>query len=82
MALRVGSASAAKIVGHRARTSISQCPVPLGDHRIRLDLEMGVASVQADEDAATAMENARADLETTAAAEAQERQQTAELAAV
>ena len=76
------SASAAKIVGQRVRTSISLCPVPLGDHRIRLDLEMGVASVESDEDAAAAMENARADLELTAAAEAQERQQNAELAAV
>lgn len=76
------SASAAKIVGQRARTSISLCPVPLGDHRIRLDLEMGVASVESDEDAASAMESARADLELTSAAEAQERQVNAELAAV
>src|SRR5690606_27889441 len=76
------SASAAKIVGQRVRTSISLCPVPLGDHRIRLDLEMGVASVQSDDDAAAAMEAARADLDSTAASEAHERQQNAELAAV
>lgn len=76
------SASAAKIVGQRVRTSISLCPVPLGDHQIRLDLEMGVASVQSGDDAAAAMESARADLESTAVAEAQERQQSSELSAV
>lgn len=76
------SASAAKIVGQRVRTSISLCPVPLGDHQIRLELDMGVASVQPGEDAAAAMESARADLAATAAAEAHERQQNAELAAV
>ena len=76
------SASAAKIVGQRVRTSISLCPVPLGDHQIRLELDMGVASVQPGEDAAAAMESARADLDATAVAEAHERQQNAELAAV
>ena len=76
------SASAAKIVGQRVRTSISLCPVPLGDHQIRLELDMGVASVQPGEDAAAAIESARADLDATTAAEAQERQQNAELAAV
>ncbi|MBL9161327.1 MAG: diguanylate cyclase [Planctomycetaceae bacterium] len=76
------SASAAKIVGQRVRTSISLCPVPLGDHQIRLELDMGVASVQTGEDAAAAMESARAQLDATAAAEAQERQQNSELAAV
>jgi diguanylate cyclase len=76
------SASAAKIVGQRVRTSISLCPVPLGDHQIRLELDMGVASVQPGEDARTAMESARHDLDATAAVEAQERQQSAELSAV
>jgi diguanylate cyclase len=76
------SASASKIVGQRVRTSISLCPVPLGDHQIRLELDMGVASVQPGEDARAAMESARADLDATAASEAQERQQNAELAAV
>ena len=50
------SSSAAKIVGQRVRTSISLCPVPLGDHQIRLELDMGVASVQPGEDARAAME--------------------------
>ena len=76
------SASAAKIVGQRVRTSISLCPVPLGDHQIRLELDMGVASVQPGEDARAAMESARTDLDATTAMEAQERQQNAELAAV
>jgi diguanylate cyclase len=76
------SASAAKIVGQRVRASISLCPVPLGNHQIRLELDMGVASVQPGEDAASAMENARHDLEATARVEAQQRQQDAELAAV
>lgn len=62
------SASAAKIVGQRVRTSISLCPVPLGDHQIRLELDMGVASVQTGEDAAAAMESARAQLDATATA--------------
>ncbi|WP_428306062.1 GGDEF domain-containing protein [Lacipirellula sp.] len=76
------SASAAKIVGQRVRTSISLCPVPLGDHQIRLELDMGVSSVQPGEDATGAMESARADLDATAAAEAQQRLQEADLAAV
>lgn len=76
------SASAAKIVGQRVRTSISLCPVPLGDHQIRLELDMGVSSVQPGEDAVGAMESARADLDATAAVEAQQRLQDADLAAV
>ena len=76
------SASAAKIVGQRVRTSISLCPVPLGDHQIRLELDMGVSSVQPGEDAVAAMESARADLDATAAVEAQQRLQDADLAAV
>jgi diguanylate cyclase len=62
--------SASKIVGHRVKTSISLCPIPLGDHQVRLDLDMGVATVQPTEDAAAAMASARADMEAAAAAEA------------
>jgi diguanylate cyclase len=47
-----------------------------------LELDMGVSSVQPGEDAAGAMESARADLDATAAAEAQQRLQEADLAAV
>ena len=61
---------------------LRQLPVPLGDHQIRLELDMGVASVQPGEDARAAMESARTDLDATTAMEAQERQQNAELAAV
>jgi len=69
--------SAAKIVGQRVKTSISLCPIPLGDQQIRLDLDMGVATVQPDEDANTAMASARADMEVAAAAEALQLQEAA-----
>jgi diguanylate cyclase len=62
--------SASKIVGQRVKTSISLCPIPLGDHQVRLDLDMGVATVQPGEDAAEAMNSARGDMEAAAAAEA------------
>ena len=65
------SASAAKIVGQRVRSSISLCPIPMGSHQIRLDLDLGVASVQTDDDANTAMSRAKAELEASMAAEAQ-----------
>ncbi|HEX6961485.1 MAG TPA: diguanylate cyclase [Lacipirellula sp.] len=62
--------SASKIVGQRVKTSISLCPIPLGDHQVRLDLDMGVSTVQPDEDAASAMASARDAMEAAAAAEA------------
>jgi diguanylate cyclase (GGDEF)-like protein len=62
--------SASKIVGQRVKTSISLCPIPLGDHQVRLDLDMGVSTVQPDEDAATAMASARDAMEAAAVAEA------------
>jgi diguanylate cyclase len=62
--------SASKIVGQRVKTSISLCPIPLGDHQVRLDLDMGVATVQPGEDADAAMASARSDMEAAAAAEA------------
>ncbi len=61
--------SASKIVGQRVKTSISLCPIPLGDHQVRLDLDMGVATVQPHEDAVAAMASAKADMEATAEAE-------------
>lgn len=63
------SGSAAKIVGQRVKTSISLCPIPLGDQQIRLQLDMGVASVHADDDATTTMASAKKDLETSSSAE-------------
>jgi diguanylate cyclase len=62
--------SASKIVGQRVKTSISLCPIPLGDHQVRLELDMGVATVQPGEDASDAMASAQADMEAAAAAEA------------
>jgi diguanylate cyclase len=61
--------SAAKIVGQRVKTSISLCPIPLGDHQVRLDLDMGVSTVQSHEDAVTAMASALADMEASAEVE-------------
>jgi diguanylate cyclase len=77
--------SASKIVGQRVKTSISLCPIPLGDHQVRLDLDMGVSTVQPDEDAAAAMASAREAMEAASAAEAaaaHELQHAAEPAAV
>jgi PleD family two-component response regulator len=74
--------SAAKIVGQRVKTSISLCPIPLGSQQIRLDLDMGVATIQPHENAAAAMASARADMEAAAKAEAREQQAAAEPAPV
>jgi diguanylate cyclase len=75
--------SASKIVGQRVKTSISLCPIPLGDHQVRLDLDMGVATVQPQEDAAAAMASARQSMEaSTAEAAAHEAHLAAEPVAV
>jgi diguanylate cyclase len=73
--------SASRIVGQRVKTSISLCPIPLGEQQVRLDLDMGVATVQTNEDAATAMAGARVAMEAAAAAEAHEQQHAAAAAA-
>lgn len=75
------SASAAKIVGQRVRSSISLCPIPMGAQNIRLDLDLGVTSVQPDDDAVSAIANAKAELEAaiTADAEAKRRAEAAEM---
>jgi diguanylate cyclase len=72
------TAAAAKIVGQRVRTSTSLCPVPLGGQQIRLDLEMGVTTVEPGDRARAAIARSRADLDATAAAEAAERRLHAE----
>jgi diguanylate cyclase len=63
------SVSAAKIVGQRVRTSVSLCPIPMGAQQIRLELEMGVAGLQADDDPISAMGRAREALDIAVAAE-------------
>jgi diguanylate cyclase len=65
------SMSAAKIVGQRVRTSVSLCPIPMGGQHIRLELDLGVAGLQPDDDATTTMTRAKDELERTAAAEAE-----------
>lgn len=62
------SSSAAKIVGQRVKTSISHCPVALGAQNIRLELDLGVTCVEADDDAARAMTRAKELMEASAAA--------------
>jgi diguanylate cyclase len=75
------SASAAKIVGQRVRSSISLCPIPMGAQNIRLELDLGVTSVQPDDDAASAIAQAKAELEAAivAEAEAKRRAEAAEM---
>jgi diguanylate cyclase (GGDEF)-like protein len=65
------SASAAKIVGQRVRTSVSLCPIPMGAQQIRLELEMGVVGLQPDDDPTSAMVRAKEALVLSAAAEAE-----------
>jgi diguanylate cyclase len=69
--------SASRIVGQRVKTSISLCPIPLGEQQVRLDLDMGVATVQPSEDAPMAMVAARAAMEAATLAEAQEQHHAA-----
>jgi diguanylate cyclase len=57
------SASAARIVGQRVKASISQCPVALGAQQIRLELDLGVAGVQADDDPPRALARAKKAME-------------------
>jgi diguanylate cyclase (GGDEF)-like protein len=65
------SASAAKIVGQRVRSSVSLCPIPMGSQQIRLELELGVSSLRADDDATAAIARAKDELEAGLAAEAE-----------
>ncbi len=67
------SASAAKIVAQRVRSSISLCPIPMGAQQIRLDLDLGVVNVQPDDDAASAIVRAGDELDAAVAAEAEAR---------
>jgi diguanylate cyclase len=64
------SASAAKIVGQRVRSSVSLCPIPMGSHQIRLEMDLGVVSVEPDDDAGSAIAHAKESLEKAIAAEA------------
>ena len=59
--------SAAKIVGQRVKSSISLCPIPLGEQHIRLELHMGVAGVLPDDDAPSTLASAREAMEVAAA---------------
>jgi diguanylate cyclase len=57
------SASAARIVGHRVKASISQCPVVFGSQQIRLDLDLGCTGIQPDDDAPRALARAKKAME-------------------
>jgi diguanylate cyclase len=71
------SASAAKIVGQRVRSSVSLCPIAMGVQQIRLDLDMGVAFVESGDDADDAIARAEKQLEMAAAEESAGRQASA-----
>jgi diguanylate cyclase (GGDEF)-like protein len=62
------SASAARIVGQRVKASISQCPVVFGAQHIRLDLDLGVTGVQAEDDAPRTLARAKKAMELSLAA--------------
>jgi diguanylate cyclase len=53
------SESAARIVGERVRTAISTCALPLGDRKMRVELELGTCEVGPDDDATSFLERAR-----------------------
>jgi diguanylate cyclase len=65
------SESAAKIVGQRVKSSISLCPIPMGGQNIRLEVDLGVTSVQPDDDAVSAINHAKDELEAAVSAEAE-----------
>jgi diguanylate cyclase len=52
------SESAAKIVGERVRTSVSLCTMPLGERKLRVDMRLGVAQVEGDDDAESLLRRA------------------------
>ena len=56
----------ARQVGRRLRTVIGNCSIPLGGSSVKLDLHLGVAHVQPDDDAAGLMERARRLMEASA----------------
>jgi diguanylate cyclase len=65
------TSSAAKIVGQRVRSSISLCPISMGAQQIRLALDLGVASVEPEDEAAGVLTRAKEELELAAAEEAE-----------
>lgn len=66
------TSSAAKIVGQRVRSSISLCPISMGAQQVRLALDLGVASVEPEDEAADVLTRAKEELELAAAEEAEE----------
>lgn len=52
------SENEARLVGKRIQTAISNCIIPLGKTKLRLQMELGVATVEPHDDANTLMERA------------------------
>ena len=52
------SENEAKLVGKRIQTAISNCVIPLGKTKLRLEIDLGVATVEPDDDAAELMSRA------------------------
>lgn len=57
------SENEAKLVGKRIQTAISNCAIPMGKDQLRLEINLGVANVDPDDDAASMMNRARALME-------------------
>ena len=55
----------AGLIGQRIQTAISNCVIPLGDAKLRLEVDLGLATVQADDVADTLLDRAAENLEPT-----------------
>lgn len=53
------SESEAKLVGKRIQTAISNCAIPMGKAQLRLEMHLGVANVEPDDDAKSMMIRAK-----------------------
>ncbi|QDS99968.1 GGDEF domain-containing protein [Adhaeretor mobilis] len=56
----------AKLVGKRIQTAISNCVIPMGKNPLRLEMNLGVAVVEPDDDAVSLLDRARELMERTA----------------
>jgi len=53
------SENEAKLVGKRIQTAISNCVIPMGKNKLRLEMNLGVSNVDPDDDADSMMDRAR-----------------------
>ncbi|MEQ8208753.1 MAG: diguanylate cyclase [Lacipirellulaceae bacterium] len=57
------SENEAKLVGKRIQTAISNCAIPMGKDQLRLEMHLGVANVEPDDDANSMMSRAKSLME-------------------